>query len=96
MTLTDEARQALDRQRTVDITTIGQIRSQSIADRRFYTTTTAAFAALALILTAAGLVIVIARAVVERRREIAIRTSLGARAGELIALRDRDIERRAV
>ncbi|HET9372443.1 MAG TPA: ADOP family duplicated permease [Vicinamibacterales bacterium] len=70
----------------MDITTIGQIRSASIADRRFYTTTTVAFAALALLLTAAGLVIVVARSVVERRREIAIRTALGARGGQLVTL----------
>ena len=69
------------------LTTIDRIISESVADRRFYTTTTVAFACLALLLTATALpVIVIARAAVERRRELAIRTALGAPAGRLIAL----------
>ena len=68
------------------LTTIDRIISESVADRRFYTTTTVVFAGLALLLTATALVIVIARAAVERRRELAIRTALGAPAGRLIAL----------
>jgi ABC-type lipoprotein release transport system permease subunit len=70
----------------MNLTTIDRIISESVADRRFYTTTTVAFASLALLLTATALVIVIARAAVERRRELAIRTALGAPAGRLIAL----------
>jgi predicted permease len=70
----------------MNLTTIDRIISESVADRRFYTTTTVAFASLALLLTATALVIVIARAAVERRRELAIRTALGAPASRLIAL----------
>jgi putative ABC transport system permease protein len=68
------------------ITTIDRIMAESVADRRFYTTTTTVFAGLALLLTATGLIVVIARSVVERRREMAIRTALGARASSLVAL----------
>jgi ABC-type antimicrobial peptide transport system permease subunit len=70
----------------MDITTIDAILADSVGDRRFYTTTTTAFAGLALLVTAAGLTVVIARSVVERRREMAIRTALGARASQLVAL----------
>jgi hypothetical protein len=54
------------------------IMGDSIADRRFYTAATTVFSVLALILAAAGVAVVIARAVVERRREMAIRAALGA------------------
>jgi len=70
----------------MNITTIDRIISESVADRRFYTTTTVAFAVLALLLTGTALVIVIARAAVERRRELAIRSALGAPAGRLMSL----------
>jgi putative ABC transport system permease protein len=70
----------------MNITTIDRILAESIADRRFYTATTMAFAALALLLTASGLIVVIARSVIERRKEMAIRTALGANAVQLVAL----------
>jgi hypothetical protein len=70
----------------MNLTTVDRIISGSVSDRRFYTTTTAAFAILALLLTGTALVVVIARAAVERRRELAIRTALGAPARHLIAL----------
>ncbi|HEV2448398.1 MAG TPA: ADOP family duplicated permease [Candidatus Sulfopaludibacter sp.] len=70
----------------MDITTVDRIVSESVAGRRFYTTTTVAFAALAILLTASGLIVVIARSVVERRRELAIRSALGAQGGQLIGL----------
>jgi putative ABC transport system permease protein len=57
---------------------IDQILSASVADRRFYTIATATLATVALILTIVGLVVVVSRAVVERRREMAIRAALGA------------------
>lgn len=59
-------------------TTIGQIRRNASADRRFYTTATLVFAGLALMLTVAGILIIVARSIAERRREIAIRAALGA------------------
>lgn len=68
------------------VTTVDQIVSDSVADRRFYTTTTVAFAVLALLLTVSGLIIVIARSVTERRRELAIRAALGAQHRELVKL----------
>jgi putative ABC transport system permease protein len=68
------------------IATIDQILTESVADRRFYTATTVVFAGLAMVLTAAGLLVVVSRSVVERRREMAIRSTLGARHGALIAL----------
>ena len=70
----------------MDITTIDRIISDSVAGRRFYTTTVAAFAALALLLTATGLIVVISRSVAERRRELAIRSALGAQKGELMSM----------
>lgn len=70
----------------MNLTTIDQIISDSVADRRFYTATTSAFAGLALLLTATGLIVVVGRAVAERRREMAIRSALGARAGQLIGM----------
>lgn len=70
----------------MNVTTVDQIVSESVAGRRFYTTTTAAFAMLALLLTASGLIVVIARSVAERRRELAIRSALGAQGRQLIVL----------
>jgi predicted permease len=67
----------------MDFTTVDAIVSGSIADRRFYTTTTTAFSVLALLLTAGGLIVVVSRSVAERRRELAIRTALGARSRQL-------------
>jgi predicted permease len=60
------------------ITSVDSIIDGTLADRRFYTAAVLAFAALALVLTVAGLVIVVVRALVERRKELAIRLALGA------------------
>jgi ABC-type antimicrobial peptide transport system permease subunit len=68
------------------VTTIDRIISESVAGRRFYTATVAAFAMLALVLTASGLIVVIARSVAERRHELAVRSALGARNGQLVSL----------
>jgi putative ABC transport system permease protein len=70
----------------MDMTTIGTIISESVADKRFFTTSTAAFAGLALLLTLVGLGVIVARAVVERTREMAIRSALGASSRRLVAL----------
>jgi predicted permease len=70
----------------MDVTTVGDILSRSVADRRFYAAVTATFAALALLLTAAGLIVVVSRAVVESRRELALRMALGAEPGRLRVL----------
>jgi hypothetical protein len=58
--------------------TIDAILDASMANRRFYTVATAAFAAVALTLTVVGLLVVVSRVVIERRRELAIRSALGA------------------
>ena len=71
-------------------TTIGQRVDASVANRRFYTVATAAFAALALLLTTAGLIVVVARVVAERRRELAIRSALGASTTKLVQVATRD------
>jgi ABC-type antimicrobial peptide transport system permease subunit len=68
----------------MNITTINRIVSDSVRDRRFYTTVTSALASLALLLTVGGLIVVVSRAVVERRREMAIRAALGARSLDLV------------
>jgi putative ABC transport system permease protein len=60
------------------LTTVGAIVARSASDRRFYALVTGAFAAVALLLAIVGLFGVVARAVTERRRELAIRTALGA------------------
>ena len=65
------------------LTTIGQIRRNASADRRFYTAATLVFAGLALLLTVAGILIIVTRSIAERRREIAIRAALGASASRL-------------
>jgi predicted permease len=65
--------------------TLGAITRDSLADRRFYTVATAIFAGLALVLTVVGLIVIVARTIVERRKELAIRTALGASAIRLQA-----------
>ena len=65
------------------LTTIGQIRRDASATRRFYTAATLLFAGLALVLTVAGILIIVARSIAERRREIAIRAALGASSSRL-------------
>jgi putative ABC transport system permease protein len=68
------------------MTTMERIVDESVASRRFYTTATAAFAAIALVLTVVGLVVIVARSVVERRRELAIRSALGATRRRILEL----------
>jgi predicted permease len=82
-----EAVRALDPEQPVEgITTIGQIVSQSTADRRFYAVSTTGFALVALALAIAGVFGVVARTVSERRRELAIRLALGAEPRRLMRL----------
>ncbi len=68
------------------LTTVAEIVSQSTADRRFYALATGMFATIALALAIAGLFGVVSRAVTERRRELAIRTAVGADARRIVRL----------
>ena len=60
--------------------------SVSVADRRFMTLLLGFFAALALVLASVGIYGVVAYGVAERRREIGIRTALGERPADVLAL----------
>jgi putative ABC transport system permease protein len=72
------------------LTTIGRIIDESVASRRFYTLATLAFSVIALLLTVVGLSVVVARVVAERRRELAIRSALGAALSHLVGQATRD------
>jgi ABC-type antimicrobial peptide transport system permease subunit len=60
--------------------------SAAVVARSYPLRIIAAFAGVALVLTVAGLYGVVANGVAERRRELGIRSALGARAGHLVGL----------
>jgi putative ABC transport system permease protein len=64
--------------------------SPSVFLRRATSVVVAAFAAVSLLLALVGLYAVIAEAVTSRTREIAVRVSIGAKPGEIVALIARD------
>ena len=65
------------------VATLDRVIDATIAGRRFYSVAAGAFAVLALTITTIGLALVVARAVAERRRELAVRSVLGATLPEL-------------
>ncbi len=77
---------AVDRHAFVtDIRSMGQLIADSQAERRAGTYVASAFGAIGLVLVVAGLYGVTAQAVVERRRDFAIRSALGAGPGRVCA-----------
>lgn len=68
------------------MTTVGDLVSGTIADRRFYAVATTAFAVIAFLLTIAGLYGVMVIAAAERVRELGIRVAVGATRRALIVL----------
>jgi putative ABC transport system permease protein len=60
--------------------------AESVASRRFTTLLLGLFGALALVLASVGIYGVVAFGVAERRREIGIRTALGARPADVLVL----------
>lgn len=67
-------------------TTMDERLAASTRDERFRALLSAVFGLTALVLAAVGLYGLTARQVVERRREIGVRTALGARPGQVRAL----------
>ncbi len=69
-----------------DIRTMQQIRSESVAERRFLLVLIGAFGLLALILAAVGVYGVMALVVSERTQEVGVRLALGAAPGEVLGM----------
>ena len=68
------------------VATLDRLMDLSTADRRFALALFSGFAGVALVLAAAGLFGVLSATVVERTREIGVRTALGAPRGRILAM----------
>jgi putative ABC transport system permease protein len=78
---------AVDAEQSVsEVKPLADYLSVSVASRRFTTLLLGFFGALALVLASVGIYGVVAFGVAERRREIGIRTALGARPADVLAL----------
>ena len=78
---------AVDKDQVVDaMKTLDQIKVESVAGERFQSTLMAIFAGVALLLSALGLYGVVSYSVLQRTREIGLRTALGADTRAIFAL----------
>lgn len=84
--LRDAVREIDDRVPVSGLRTMGDYVRQSLAAPRFRTGLLAAFACVAMLLAVVGIYGVLAHSVNQRRREMAIRKSVGARGADVVGL----------